>query len=115
MGVSFLSEEEEMEEIRRRRMLQLQQQIADAQRQERAQREFEMQKQAALRQILTPEARSRLTNLKMVRPEFAEQIEIQLIQLAQAGRINEPLTDEQLKTILKQLQGRKRETKIKFK
>ncbi|MFB0560711.1 MAG: DNA-binding protein [Candidatus Lokiarchaeia archaeon] len=103
-----------MEEIRRRRMLQLQQQIADAQRQERAQREFEVQKQAALRQILTPEARSRLTNLKMVRPEFAEQIEIQLIQLAQAGRINEPLTDEQLKTILQQLQGKKRETKIKF-
>lgn len=95
-------------------MLQLQQQIADAQRQERAQREFEVQKQAALRQILTPEARSRLTNLKMVRPEFAEQIEIQLIQLAQAGRINEPLTDEQLKTILQQLQGKKRETKIKF-
>ncbi len=109
-----MSEEEEMEEIRRRRMLQLQQQIADAQRQERAQREFEVQRQAALRQILTPEARSRLTNLKMVRPEFAEQIEIQLIQLAQAGRINEPLTDEQLKTILQQLQGKKRETKIKF-
>lgn len=95
-------------------MLQLQQQIAEAQRQDRAQREFEMQKQAALRQILTPEARSRLTNLKMVKPEFAEQIEIQLIQLAQAGRINPPLTDEQLKTILTQLQGKKRETKIKF-
>ncbi len=107
--------EEEIDEIRKRRMLQLQQQIAEAQRQERAQREFEMQKQSALRQILTPEARSRLTNLKMVKPEFAEQIEIQLIQLAQSGKINEPLTDEQLKTILQQLQGRKRETKIKYK
>ncbi|MEX2705508.1 MAG: DNA-binding protein [Candidatus Freyarchaeota archaeon] len=106
--------EEELEEIRRRRMLQLQQQIAEAQRQERAQREFEIQKQAALRQILTPEARSRLTNLKMVRPEFAEQIEIQLIQLAQAGRLSAPLTDAQLKTILKQLQERKRDTKVKY-
>lgn len=110
-----MSEEDEIEEIRRRRMLQLQQQIAEAQRQERAQREYEIQKQAALRQILTPEARSRLTNLKMVKPEFADRIEVQLIQLAQAGKINAPLTDEQLKTILKQLQEKRRETKVKYK
>lgn len=110
-----MSEEDEIEEIRRRRMLQLQQQIAEAQRQERAQREYEIQKQAALRQILTPEARSRLTNLKMVKPEFADRIEVQLIQLAQAGKINAPLTDEQLKAILKQLQEKRRETKVKYK
>jgi programmed cell death protein 5 len=113
--VASLSGEEEIDEIRKRRMFQLQQQIAEAQRQEKAQREYETQKQAALRQILTPEARSRLTNLKMVKPEFADQIELQLIQLAQAGRINAPLTDEQLKTILKQLQEKKRETTIKYK
>ncbi|MEM3526172.1 MAG: DNA-binding protein [Candidatus Jordarchaeaceae archaeon] len=107
--------EDEIEEIRRRRMLQLQQQIAEAQRQERAQREYETQKQAILRQILTPEARSRLTNLKIVRPEFAERIEIQLIQLAQAGKINAPLTDEQLKAILLQLQEKRRDTKVKYK
>ncbi|MEM2143890.1 MAG: DNA-binding protein [Candidatus Jordarchaeaceae archaeon] len=110
-----MSEEDEIEEIRRRRMLQLQQQIAEAQKQERAQREYEIQKQAALRQILTPEARSRLTNLKIVKPEFADRIEVQLIQLAQAGKINAPLTDEQLKAILKQLQEKRRETKVKYK
>jgi programmed cell death protein 5 len=106
--------DEEIEEIRRRRMLQLQQQIAEAQRQERAQREYETQKQAVLRQILTPEARSRLTNLKIVKPDFADQIEIQLIQLAQAGRITAPLTDEQLKNILRQLQERRRDIKVKY-
>jgi len=111
--VSSLSDEE-IEEIRRRRMLQLQQQIAEAQRQERAQREYETQKQAVLRQILTPEARSRLTNLKIVKPDFADQIEIQLIQLAQAGRITAPLTDEQLKNILRQLQERRRDIKVKY-
>ncbi|MEM2133416.1 MAG: DNA-binding protein [Candidatus Jordarchaeaceae archaeon] len=106
--------DEEIEEIRRRRMLQLQQQIAEAQRQERAQREYETQKQAVLRQILTPEARSRLTNLKIVKPDFADQIELQLIQLAQAGRITAPLTDEQLKNILRQLQERRRDIKVKY-
>jgi len=49
----------------------------------------------------------------MVKPEFTEQLELQLIQLAQQGKIPIPLSDEQLKQILVQLQGRKRETKIR--
>lgn len=106
--------DEELEEIRRRKMLELQRQIAEAQRQEELRREMEAQKQAALRQILTPEARERLANLKMVKPSFAEQLEVQLIQLAQSGRIKLPITDEMLKKILLQLQGAKRETKVKF-
>ncbi len=95
-------------------MLEIQRQIAEAQRQEEIKREIEAQKQAALRQILTPEARERLANLKMVRPAFAEQLETQLIQLAQSGRVKLPITDEILKKILLQLQGAKRETKVKF-
>lgn len=106
--------EDELEEIRRRRMLEIQRQIAEAQRQEEIRKEVEAQKQAALRQILTPEARERLANLKMVKPNFAEQLEIQLIQLAQSGRVKLPITDEMLKKILLQLQGAKRETKVKF-
>jgi programmed cell death protein 5 len=49
----------------------------------------------------------------MVKPEFTEQLELQLIQLAQQGKIPIPLSDEKLKQILVQLQGRKRETKIR--
>jgi programmed cell death protein 5 len=74
---------------------------------------LEAQKQALLRQILSPEARQRLTNLKMVKPEFTDQLELQLIQLAQAGKLPIPLSDVQLKQILIQLQSRKRETKIR--
>jgi programmed cell death protein 5 len=48
----------------------------------------------------------------MVRPEFTDQLELQLIQLAQQGKIPVPLADEQLKKILIQLQARKRETTI---
>ncbi len=109
-----MAEDEDLEDIKKRRLQQLQQQIAEARRQDEARRELESQKQAALRQILTDEARSRLMNIKMVKPEFAEQLELQLIQLAQSGKIAVPITDEQMKDILVKLQSKKRESKISF-
>ena len=104
--------DEELEELRRKRLSALQRQAADEQRSAQAEQQMEQQKQALLRSILTPEARQRLANLKIVRPEFTDQQELQLIQLAQQGKIPVPLADEQLKKILIQLQGRKRETTI---
>lgn len=74
--------------------------------------EYESQKKRAMMQILTPEARARLANLRLTKPEFVEQIELQLIQLAQMGRINSKITDEQLKVLLKKLTGQKREIHI---
>ena len=105
--------DEELEEIRRRKLLAMQQRMGDDQKQAQMERQLEAQKQALLRQILSPEARQRLTNLKMVKPEFTEQLELQLIQLAQAGKLPIPVSDGQLKQILIQLQSRKRETKIR--
>jgi programmed cell death protein 5 len=102
-------DENELEELRRRKLLALQQKLAEEQRQA----QIEQQKQALLRKILTPDARQRLTNLKMVRPEFTEQLELQLIQLAQQGRLPIPLTDAQLKQILIQLQSQRREPRIR--
>lgn len=105
--------EEELEELRRRRAGGLQRRLAQEQERIQMQQQIEIQKQTVLRQILTPEARQRLNNLKMVKQEYAEQLELQLIQLAQAGKINIPLTDEQLKEILTKLQSRKREITIR--
>jgi len=105
--------EEELEALRKRRMLELQQRMVEEQKQSHAQQQLEGQKQALLRRILTPEARSRLTNLKMVKPEFTQQLELQLIQLAQQGRIAIPITDEQLKELLVRLQSGRREYKIR--
>ena len=104
--------DEELEAIRRRKLSTLKQRATDEQRQAQAEEQMEAQKQALLKQILSPEARQRLTNLKMVKQEFTEQLELQLIQLAQTGKIPLPLSDAQLKQILIQLQSRKRETKI---
>lgn len=87
-------------------MLELQRRLAEEQ-------QMEIQKQALLRHILTPKARQRLTNIKMVKPEFASNLELQLIQLAQQGRVVIPITDDQLKQILIRLQATKRETRIR--
>ena len=105
--------DDELEELRRRKLLALQQKFSEEQRQAQMEQQLELQKQTLLRKILTPEARQRLANLKMVRPEFTEQLELQLIQLAQQGKLPIPLKDEQLKQILIQLQSQKRETKIR--
>lgn len=105
--------DDELEELRRRKLSALQKQMATEQRNAQLEQQMEQQKQALLRSILTPEARQRLTNLKMVKPEFTDQLELQLIQLAQQGKIPMPLADEQLKKILIQLQSRKREPTIR--
>ena len=74
---------------------------------------MEDQKNALMAKILAPEARQRLNNLKMVKREFTEQIEMQLIEMAQTGKLPIPLSDAQLKGILIQLQSRKREPTIR--
>ncbi len=105
--------DEELEELRRRKLSALQHQLTDEQKQAQLQQQLEVQKQTLLRNILSPEARQRLTNLKMVKPDFTEQLELQLIQLAQQGKLPVPLPDQQLKQILAQLQTRRRETRIR--
>jgi programmed cell death protein 5 len=105
--------DEELTEIRRRRYSDLQRAAMDEQRQSESRRQFEAQKQAALKQIMTPEARQRLTNIRMVKPEFADQIEMQLIQLAQSGRIKVPISDDQLKEALAKLQSSRKEIRIR--
>jgi programmed cell death protein 5 len=109
----MMSDEEEIEELRRRRLLELRRRLTEEQQRIEVQQQVELQKQALLRRILTPDARQRLTNLKMVKPEFAQQLELQLIQLAQQGRINIPVTDEQLKELLMKIQSGRREFKIR--
>jgi programmed cell death protein 5 len=104
--------DEELEAIRRKKLLALQQKASEEQK-ETQEEKLEAQKQAILKQILSPEARQRLTNLKMIKPEFTEQLELQLIQLSQTGKIPIPLSDAQLKQILVQLQSRKREITIR--
>ena len=70
-------------------------------------------REGVLRTALTSEARQRLANVKMVKPELASSIEEYVIQLASSGRLKRALDDEQVKQMLVALQGKKREIKIR--
>ncbi len=106
--------DEELEAIRQKKLEALKEEATRDQVDEERAAQARAQKEAILRQILTPEARSRLTNIRMVKPQFAEQIEMQLIQLAGSGRLKGKVTDEQLKNLLIQIRGRERERKVTF-
>ncbi|NJE01589.1 DNA-binding protein [Thermococcus sp. JdF3] len=103
---------EDIEEIRKRKLMELQRKYLEQQKaQEEALRqemELEAQLDAIMRRILTPEARERLGRVKLVKPELARQVELVLVQLYQAGQIREPIDDAKLKRILAQIDERTR-------
>ena len=65
-----------------------------------------------LKQILSSEARLRLNNVKMVKPELANLVENYLLGLSTQGKLQGQITDEQLKQILLSAQQPKRDFKI---
>lgn len=69
-------------------------------------------RQRVLATLLDPQARQRLTNIRLVKPELATAVENYLINAASSGRLGRPITDEELKQILMQLQQPKREFKF---
>ncbi|HJN58126.1 MAG TPA: DNA-binding protein [Nitrososphaerales archaeon] len=66
-----------------------------------------------LRMLLTSEARERLTNIRMVKPDISKIIEDNIIRLASTGKLSPPITDEHIKQLLLSIQKPKREFKIR--
>ena len=69
-------------------------------------------KQKALAMLLDVEARQRLMNVKMVKPDLASAVENYLLNAATTGRLNRAITDNELKQILSTIQQPKRDFKI---
>ncbi|WP_254839989.1 DNA-binding protein [Natronomonas marina] len=98
--------DEELEELRQKKMEQLkdqqggeaQQEAAEAQRQQ-----AEAQKEAMLKQALTDGARKRLNTVKMSKPQFGEKVEQQVVALAQSGRLQGKIDEEKMKDILSEM------------
>jgi programmed cell death protein 5 len=107
-----MDEDKELEEIRRRRMEELQQQKVQQEVQAEQDAQYEQQRQAVLRKILSPEARERMARLRIARPDFAEAVENQLIMLAQQGQLRAVIDDASLVQILERLSPEKRDIKI---
>lgn len=112
-------QDDELERLRRERLARAQseqtqsREAAEAAEERRAQERA--QQEAILRAILTPEARERLTRVRIARPDQAEALEQQLIALARSGRLQHQLTDEDVKAILQRLFPPKREINIRRK
>ena len=75
-----------------------QEEAVEAQRQQ-----AEAQKNALLKQHLTDGARKRLNTVKMSRPDFGEQVEQQVVALAQSGRLRDKIDEEKMKELLSEL------------
>jgi programmed cell death protein 5 len=100
-------DDDRLEELRKQKMEELQEQQGEGQAQEEAmeaQREqAEAQKKAILRQHLTDGARKRLNTVKMSREQFGEQVEQQIVALAQSGRLQEKIDEDKMKELLREL------------
>lgn len=85
----------------------------EKQRQEKI-KKIKMMRQYAYRYYFTSEARQRLGNIKMVRPkQYTEIIDLS-IRFARDGHLTSPITDNELKELLKQMNEQKKSTDIKF-
>jgi programmed cell death protein 5 len=105
---------DDIDAIRKKKMRDLQSQMASQEEfQAEQQQEFDEQKKQALRAILTDDARERLGRIKAARPEMAENLENQLIMLAQSGRLKNKINDEQLRELLSKILPKKRDITIR--
>ena len=112
-------EDPELNELRRRRLRQIQEMQGGegATAQAFAAQEAEMQRRDAertevLRRILTPEARERLGRIRLAKPEVAQSVEQQLISLAASGRLQRQVDDATLRALLERIAPERREISI---
>jgi len=113
-----MSDDADLEELRKRKLMELQQaQMMEQQQMEMMEREraeIESQRQSFLRSVLTPEARERLSTVRMAHPQVADAVEEQLVMLVRSGRLTDQVDDQTMKVILSKVAPKKKETKITF-
>lgn len=112
-------DDEEIEEIRQRRIAEMQEQQQVAQQRAQQEAAAKHQIEEVLKQILTQDAWDQWNNLKyrdsMSGSTFAHQVAIMLIQAAQSGQIQGKINKEQLKKFLSVVQQKtQRDINIKF-
>jgi len=96
-------DDERLEELRKKKMQEMQEQAGQEEGQEQAQQQADAQKQAMLRKHLTDGARKRLNSVRMSKPDFADQVERQVLALAQSGRVNGKIDEDKMKELLREL------------
>ena len=115
-----VSADDELARLRAQRMAQIQTQLeeqaaaqAEAEIQQESQQAVLAELDAAMKLILSPDARSRLASLNLVNPELTTRVKSHLATLSNENRISTPVNDDQLKRILAGLSESRRETRIR--
>ena len=65
-----------------------------------------------LKQVLSADARLRLNNVRMVKPDLADLVENYILNVTAQGKISGQISDDQLKQILLSAQQPKRDFKF---
>lgn len=107
-----MDDDAQLDELRRRKLAELQAQAGQQEEAEAQQADMESQKESILRSILDPEARERLTRVRMARPQVAASLENQLINLYQSGRVRTRIDDATLRQLLARVTPKQRESTI---
>ena len=116
--MAFDGTDQELAELRRRRMQQIQEMQAqagagganygpDPELERRQSERAEM-----LRRVLTPEARERLGRIRMAKPDVAQAVEQQVLSLAASGRLQRAIDDNTLRALLERIMPERRDIKI---
>jgi len=74
--------------------------------------QLKAQKEMMLKQVLSADARLRLNNVRMVKPDLADLVENYILNLTAQGKISGQISDDQLKQILLTSQQPKRDFKF---
>jgi len=108
--MSGTPDDDRLEELREKKMQELRDQAEgqqggqDPEAQEAARQQAEAKQDAMLKQYLTDGARQRLNAVEMSKPDFAESVKKQIVALAQSGRIQDRIDEDQMKDLLRELQ-----------
>ena len=106
-------EDRELEELRQRRLQEMQAQAEQQLAQEQELIAHKAQVQGALRQLMSAEAKERLAQVRVARPGVAAAVEQQVLALAGDGKLKGPIDDATLQQMLTHL-SRKHETKVEI-
>ncbi len=104
---------DELEQLRQQKIAALKEQYGAGREQQAELQQQVAMLEAVVKQHLDAAAVSRLGTLKLAHPEKALQAMVVIGQLIKAGKIRQPVTDEQFKDIIRMMTPEKKETTIK--
>lgn len=93
------------EELKKKKLEELQEQMIGQQEAEKKALEMESQVQSALKKFLDENARQRLSNVRLVNKELYYKAFQAIMALAQQGHVQEKLNEEQVREILMKLKN----------